>query len=130
MELKVNKIEQINTLRIKQMELVREAFTARIMELPLNPDVNRINKRCFTVHMRSISKTGVISPYFHDFFYQYGVIRERLLGVDVSNYLKVFREIIETGKVANVLEPGAVHKTSRWIMLLNPGVIEHLKTLL
>ncbi len=59
---------------INELELVCVALKDKVMNLPDNPKINRINKRCFIISSKDLGPEVILCPVYHDHKRQYELI--------------------------------------------------------
>ena len=103
------------------LQFVVDLIEAKIMELPDNPRIKRINAQCFTISSKDLQDNW--TPAFHNFKEQYRLVVEALRRANVGRALIVLKEIIGAHEVRCTTGPHGRQK-------LHPDVLKYLQTLL
>jgi len=113
---------------------VRDAVVRRILELPDNPTIKRLNGRCFSLRASELTVPGYVdedgrqsphvtswSPLFHDFNAQHNLIAQQVQATDPLLIPAFLKRLVDGG----VLALSATNKVR-----LHPVVRQQLKDLL
>jgi hypothetical protein len=113
----LKEIENIN----KRLEQFKYDIKGIIEELPDNPNINRLNKNCYTISMSQIRNHGNMSPEFYDFKYQYNLLIEKLDKTPVTEFIELMDKVIESKKLT-LYQDGRLGTYK-----LHPEVVENIK---
>lgn len=115
--------QEIKTLSDKARS-IRIELRKAVLSLPDNTEIQRIDEKCYTINSSIImkSKNKVLSPSYYDFKYQYRELLKALELVDVSKYIDVLTNCIDTGHIRHG-EP------KNWVVL-HPEVIKQIKQII
>jgi hypothetical protein len=114
---------------ILEIKRLRESIVQAILDLPDNPNIQRLKEhpRCFIMSSKEafsictdMRVTNNISVFYHDFKAQYELITEVVNGSHIENIIPTLRTITETGK----------YRKEGYYYTFHPTVLTHLKTLL
>ena len=118
------KIENNVTDIINHIEQLKNNLSEKINSLPQNPNINVINKNCFTINVKNLSPDLVLSPIYYNFKKQYEFIVGIISKADIKNVPNILKEIIKPKKYdGNVFYS---YKGQR----LHPEVIKYLKEII
>lgn len=97
---------------IRQIHKLRDEMSSSILELPDNPDIERISENAFVMSNDKIDRHSVklspyvvragirrLDPFFYDFKQQYSLIAEIALTSDLDTIEKHLKRIAESGNI-------------------------------
>ena len=96
---------------------IREELSGLIESLPDNPNIKRINDRCFVISSKHLSPDLKLSPQYYDFKAQYREIISEINKTQFINTLKVLNEILHRGTI----------KKTNYTFYLHPEVIKNIR---
>ena len=114
------KIKQDINALAKAIGAFKLKLKGEIRNLPDNPNADRIQKGCIVTSFHEVMKHDNLSPYFHDFKYQYEYLIKIIDNADLYKLLDKLERIAETGKYREY--NGQYFK-------FHPTVVEHIKKL-
>lgn len=97
---------------VEEAIAIRKRITNMILELPDNPDIERIGKStgAFTIQSSKLDK-GILSPSHYDFKYQYYYFAAALLRVPIENTIDWIESTLKRGSVKVHGQPFKLHST-------------------
>jgi len=119
---KIMKFEKsINNL-VEQAQKIRQEINNKIINLPDNKKIKRLNKNCFTMNVSDLENGNNLSPIHYDFKYQYTKLLEHLNSINIDKLIIRLREILKKGYF--------ITGNSKYLITLHFEVIKYLKTIL
>lgn len=115
-KLKMALIKEIEAADAEMKELKRELIN-RILALPDNPDIQRLDKNCFIAKMSKIKDNWAVE--YSDFLQQYKLIAKEIEKKEPLSAVRFLEQIIIDGKFRI--------ESQNYTVRLHPKVIEHLK---
>jgi hypothetical protein len=118
--------KKIGALVTKAQELaeailsLKDGIAETIKGLPENPDINIIDKRCFTIKFSQLSADTCLSPEFYRFEFQYKALADMIKRSKAENVLRKLNEALADGWVYLSSE-----RTRR--VRLHPAVVANVK---
>jgi len=105
---------------MRQFAEVKKTLIESILDLPDNPEITRLDDRCFV--MQSSKLLNNWSAEFYDFKHQYRQVAEELRKATPENLLNRLREILKEKKIRI---SGTYHSYG-YTYHLNPAVVAHI----
>lgn len=109
---------EIEKMRDK-IEQCKKELKKKILSLPDNPKIKRLDNRCFTIKFSDLGNNW--SPKYHDFKAQYEIICEQIDKLSFEQILKFLQTIVNTGKYR--------FWEQNYTMIFHPTVVQFLKEL-
>ena len=105
------------------MDRILSQLKQKILDLPDNPRINRINSKCFTMKFSDLNNNW--TPVHHDFKAQYRYVVDVITKALPQNKIKTLKDIIQN-KLLRINDSG-----SKWAhtIRLHPDVVNYLSTL-
>jgi hypothetical protein len=116
----MEQLSKINELVLEAIK-VRKQIADCILNLPDNPNINRIGHNCFTIKFSELANNDIVlSAEYYDFKVQYKAIHRALIDVSLEHTIDRLFDIITKGSVSI-----GKHKIK-----LHPEVIQNLKSII
>ena len=107
-----------------EIEKTKKEIQLLILNLPDNPEIKRINQKCFTVSSSQLfgksNPQGRMDVFFHDFKAQYRLIAKVLEASRPENIISNLQKI---GDDESIYKDGSHYR-------FNPQVVEHIRELI
>lgn len=121
----MKQLSELNKIS-KRVEKIKGEIQQLILNLPDNPNINRIpNSNSFTMSISQIlgnknNPTARMDVFFHDYLAQYKYISTVISKARPEKVVRLLQRIVSEGK----------HKDKADYRTFNPSVINHIKNLL
>jgi len=81
----------------EQIEKIKKSIIEEINNFEQNPKIKPINKNCFTINMKDLSKDLNLSPFYYNYKLQYEYIGKVIENTKIECILTVLMNIVKYG---------------------------------